>query len=78
MTKRAMGCSCIKTDPIPDLDASHFTMNFLLKLGKARTGVVVMASMSCWKAWSAARLHVNEFFIIEFCLMELWSCHNFG
>lgn len=50
MTKKAMGCSCIKTDPIPDLDASHFTMNFLLKLGKARTGVVVMASMSCWKA----------------------------
>jgi hypothetical protein len=58
--KNAMGCpSCTSTAPKPWEDASHSTMNGLVKSGMARTGAEVTAALSAVKAAAAPSLHAN-------------------
>jgi hypothetical protein len=47
LLKKAMGWpSCKRTAPKPYVDASHSTMNSLVKSGKAKTGAEVTAALS--------------------------------
>lgn len=51
---------CINTTPIPSLDASVSMTNCSSKFGKVSTGVVIKASFSCAKAFSASIVHLNN------------------
>ena len=52
--------SCIKTTPIPFLEASHSTIKVFVKSRIAKTGARHIASLRCSKALVASRVHENE------------------
>ena len=54
--------SCIKTAPIPFLEASHSTINVFVKSGVAKTGATHIASLRCSKALVASGVHENASF----------------
>ena len=51
--------SCIKTTPIPFLEASHSTINFFVKFGVAKIGARQIASLICSKALVASGVQEN-------------------
>ena len=57
--------SCIKTIPTPIPDASHSTINGLLKSRLASTGVYVTASLSLLNASSATSFHLKASFFVK-------------
>ena len=57
-----MGFSCSNTAPTLKPEASHSTINILLKSGKLNTGVEVVASFRLWNAFSDYELQSKEFF----------------
>ena len=54
--------SCIKTTPIPFLEASHSTIKVFVKSGVANTSARHIASLSYSKALVASRVHENAYF----------------
>ena len=53
---------CIKTTPIPFLEASHSTINAFVKSGVANTGARHIDSLICSKDLVASRVHENASF----------------
>jgi len=51
--------SCVNTTPIPYLDSSHSTMNFLPKLGVTNTGVEYMAHFKSENSKVTSSFHTN-------------------
>jgi hypothetical protein len=70
---KAMGCpSCIRTAPIPALDASVSTTNSLLKSGKAKTGALVIKLFKRVNACAASSFHpMAPFFNREVSGLEM-------
>jgi hypothetical protein len=57
--------SCIRTTPIPFLEASHSTIKVFLKSGVVKTGAFHITSLSCSKALVAFGVHENASFLVS-------------
>ena len=53
---------CIKTTPIPFLEASHSTIKVFVKYNVAKTSARHIASLRCSKALVASGVHENASF----------------
>jgi hypothetical protein len=49
--------------PIPLPNASHSKTKVVVKLGRASTGVVHIASFKVWKGWSIAGVQLKALFL---------------
>jgi hypothetical protein len=58
--------SCMRTSPIPMLEASHSTTNGFLKSGNDRMGHVVIVRFRLLKAMSAGSDHLKESLLSSF------------
>ena len=54
--------SCIKTTPIPFLEASHSTIKVFVISGVDKAGAWYIASLRCSKAFVASKVHENAYF----------------
>jgi hypothetical protein len=56
---------CIRTAPIPFLEASHSTIKVFVKSGVVKTGAVHITSLSCSKDLAASGVHENASFLVS-------------
>jgi hypothetical protein len=57
--------SCIRTTPIPFLEASHSTIKVFVKSGVVNIGSLHITSLSCSKDLVASGVHENASFLVS-------------